>query len=114
MRNTCTKGAAALAAVAVIAAAAFPAGSEAAAAQCPDGIISYWTFNDGTAADSLGANNGVLQGATPVIDGCSCLQILQLKPGGNAGERKKGRTPETLSAFADRTGWARDVPRPPR
>ncbi len=32
----------------------------------PDGIISWWRFDDGTAKDWVGENNGTIQGATSV------------------------------------------------
>ncbi|MCC6622540.1 MAG: LamG domain-containing protein [Deltaproteobacteria bacterium] len=51
---------------------------------------------------------------SPVVDGCSCGQILQLKPGGNGGERKHGCTAATLREFAERSGWAQGLPRPPQ
>jgi len=33
-------------------------------AECPSGMISYWTFDDGTAVDTFGSNDGTNYGAT--------------------------------------------------
>ena len=53
--------------------------------------------------------------SAPVLDGCSCPQILELfKPGENNGEKKKGCSQDTLDTFTSRTGWAKGVPRPPQ
>ena len=66
--------------------------------------------------------------ASPVLEGCSCFQILQWKGGNNqwkggdnqwkggdnSGELKHGCTQETLKQFSTRSGWAKNVPRPPR
>lgn len=37
-------------------------------AQCPPGMVCYWTFDDGTGIDFLGMNDGNILGAVP-IDG---------------------------------------------
>jgi len=38
--------------------------SSVVSAQCPDGMVSYWTFDDGTAIDTVGGNDGTIYGAT--------------------------------------------------
>jgi len=40
------------------------ASDPACAVTCPTGMVSYWKFDDGTAKDSVGTNNGVIIGAT--------------------------------------------------
>jgi len=45
---------------------------------------------------------------TALLDGCDCSQILDFKPG-SGGRCNRG----TLSVFANRIGWASDVPVPP-
>ena len=40
--------------------------------------------------------------------GCSCLQILEIKPGNNLGERNFGCRKATLEVFMEKIGWARD------
>jgi hypothetical protein len=42
--------------------------------------------------------------AKPVIQGCSCKQILDLKPGKNKGEMKHGCSPGTIQDFRLRRG----------
>jgi len=46
---------------------------------------------------------------TPLVDGCSCAQILAFKPGNNAGELKNGCSNGTINVFSQRIGWARDI-----
>jgi hypothetical protein len=41
--------------------------------------------------------------------GCSCEQILELKPGKNKGEKKYGCTKGTMDNFIDMKGWAKDL-----
>jgi len=48
---------------------------------------------------------------TPILEGCSCYQILQLKPGEDKGEMKSGCSDGTLSDFSARRGWAKDIPK---
>ena len=45
----------------------------------------------------------------PVIYGCSCLQILELKPGKDEGELKKGCSKGTIRVFTKQIGWARNL-----
>ncbi len=54
----------------------------------------------------------------PIIDsefeindtyGCSCKQILELKPGRNEGERRFGCTRPTINNFINRIAWARNL-----
>ena len=45
----------------------------------------------------------------PLIYGCSCRQILDLKPGNNKGEYKNGCSPGTVNLFTRQIGWARKL-----
>ena len=38
--------------------------------------------------------------------GCSCEQILNLKPGNNLGEDRRGCSRGTVEAFIEQRGWA--------
>jgi len=45
----------------------------------------------------------------PLIYGCSCRQILDLKPGNNKGEYKNGCSPGTINVFTRQIGWVRNL-----
>ncbi len=45
----------------------------------------------------------------PVVYGCSCSQILELKPGENKGELKNGCSQGTIEIFTKAIGWAKDL-----
>lgn len=45
----------------------------------------------------------------PIINGCSCKQILDLKPGENKGELKNGCSEGTIKVFTKQIGWAKDL-----
>lgn len=51
------------------ASAGFFSGSEARGQVYPSGMVSYWTFDDGTAKDVLGRNPGTIVGAPSVVAG---------------------------------------------
>jgi len=42
-----------------------------------------------------------------IVYGCSCKQILGLKPGNNKGELKKGCSKGTINVFTKQIGWAK-------
>jgi len=65
-------------------------------------------------ADLCPWTDGSRQPHEPVIDGCACYQILQFKPGVQESELKEGCSEDTVGAFSDRTGWAKELPRPPQ
>ncbi|MFH1725404.1 MAG: LamG domain-containing protein [Elusimicrobiota bacterium] len=46
----------------------------------------------------------------PIAQGCSCFQILQLKPGADTGEMKNGCSNGTLGNFLNRRSWASGIP----
>jgi hypothetical protein len=52
--------------------------------------------------------------ADPVIQGCSCKQILDMKPGRNEGERKHGCSPGTIENFLKRRGPFKRLDLPPK
>ncbi|MFH1726043.1 MAG: LamG domain-containing protein [Elusimicrobiota bacterium] len=63
-------------------------------------------------SDACPGTDPELEPYLPVAEGCSCYQILELKPGADKGEMKNGCSDGTLGAFLNRTGWAKDIPRP--
>ena len=44
-----------------------------------------------------------------IVYGCSCEQILDLKPGKNKGEMKHGCSKGTIKVFTKKIGWAKDL-----
>jgi hypothetical protein len=44
-----------------------------------------------------------------VAEGCSCKQILDLKPGKDNGELKNGCSKGTIDNFIERRGWAKEL-----
>ncbi len=44
-----------------------------------------------------------------IIYGCSCKQILALKPGNNEGELKNGCSKGTIDVFTKQIGWAKNL-----
>ena len=77
--------------------------------------------SEGDACDADDDNDGFLDNkdvceettnespASPVQEGCSCKQILDIKPGEDNGEMKNGCSSGTLDVFTKRIGWAKDV-----
>ena len=45
----------------------------------------------------------------PIIYGCSCKQILGIKPGKDEGELKNGCSKGTIDVFTRGIGWAKDL-----
>jgi len=43
--------------------------SSFAYAECPSGMVSYWTFDDGTAVDTFGSNDGIISGDPAIVTG---------------------------------------------
>ncbi len=43
------------------------------------------------------------------VYGCSCEQILELKPGKDEGELKNGCSPGTIKVFKKQIGWAKNI-----
>ena len=43
------------------------------------------------------------------VEGCSCEQILELKPGEDEGELKNGCSAGTIEVFSKQIGWAKDL-----
>jgi len=37
--------------------------------ECPSGMVSYWTFDDGTAVDTFGSNDGIISGSPALVTG---------------------------------------------
>ena len=44
-----------------------------------------------------------------LVYGCSCVQILDLKPGEDTGELRNGCSEGTLKVFEEAKGWAKDL-----
>ena len=73
-----------------------------------------WTTQDGWVnpdadGDGVADDMDVCPGTTgnPLVDGCDCQQILDLKPG-KGGQCNAG----LLNVFRNRIGWAQNVPLP--
>ncbi|MFH1724010.1 MAG: LamG domain-containing protein [Elusimicrobiota bacterium] len=63
-------------------------------------------------ADACPGTDPELEPYRPIAEGCSCYQILEMKPGADKGEMKNGCSNGTLGGFLNRKGWAKDIPRP--
>lgn len=62
--------------------------------------------NDGIPNDKDNCPNTIRE---QIVYGCSCNQILELKPGKNKGELKKGCSKGTIKTFTKQIGWAKDL-----
>jgi len=90
----------------IVGALGFCAITTVASAALTDGIISVWTFNDGTANDKYNRNNGKLVGGAKIVDGGKVGKAVDLNGKDAYVEVPHGPTMEKMADAYTVSAWA--------